>query len=81
MQDLSHMAKGLVVSSMEAGNMVADNSPAMTAPGSEPVTPMPARQAEGKPDPEPSGPQVKVGTQKQPGKSYAPTSPQWKAAG
>ena len=72
------MAKGLVVSSMEAGNMVADNSNAMTAPGSEPVTPMPARQELGKPDPVPSGPEVKVSTQEQPGKGYTPTAPTWK---
>jgi hypothetical protein len=31
----------LVPTSQEGGNMVADNSPAMAAPGSQPVTPMP----------------------------------------
>ena len=43
MQDLSHLAaNAITVTSQDGGNMVHDNSPAMTAPGSEPVTPLPA---------------------------------------
>ena len=41
MQDLTGKhASRLVPTSQEAGGMVYDNSPAMTAPGSDPVTPM-----------------------------------------
>lgn len=77
MQDLSHLAaNSITVTSQEGGNMTHDNSPAMTAPGSAPVTPMP--DAKSMPDPElgTSG-RVKVGTQKQPG-GYTPSPVQWK---
>jgi hypothetical protein len=44
-QDLSRLsANSPWVTSQEAGNLVHDNSPAMTAPGTEPATPMPAAE-------------------------------------
>ena len=50
MQSLSHLAtNSMWITSQEGGNLVHDNSGAMTAPGTEPVTPMPA--AERMPDP------------------------------
>ena len=43
MRDLSNLAANAMwVTSQEAGNLVHDNSPAMTAPGSQPATPLPA---------------------------------------
>jgi hypothetical protein len=42
MQNLSGLAvNSMWVTSQEGGNLVHDNSGAMTAPGSRPVTPMP----------------------------------------
>lgn len=83
MRDLSALAKdSMWVTSQEGGNMIHDNSPAMTAPGSAPVTPVP--RAETQPNPT-----VDVGTPRgvgdtgrgQPGKSYTPAVPAWKTAG
>lgn len=77
MQDLSHLAaNSMTATSQEGGNQVHDNSPAMTAPGSAPVTPMP--DAGNMPDPElGTSSRVKVSTQKQPG-GYTPSPRQWK---
>ena len=42
MRDLSHLAaNAITVTSQEGGNLVHDNSAAMTASGTAPVTPMP----------------------------------------
>ena len=50
MRDLSNLAaSSLAVTSQQEGNLVHDNSPAMTSPGSQPATPTPA--AENMPDP------------------------------
>lgn len=80
MQDLSHFAAdSLTVTSQEGGNLVHDNSPAMTAPGSAPVTPMP--DAKQLPDPQlDAGPERPVGDtgRGQPGKSYSPSALTWK---
>jgi hypothetical protein len=76
MQDLSHLAaNSMTVTSQEGGNLVHDNSGAMTAKGTEPVTPMPA--PENQPDPQlgTTG-TVKVSTQKQPG-GFTPSPVRW----
>jgi hypothetical protein len=67
MQDLSHLAAdSMTVTSQQEGNLVHDNSPAMTAPGTDPATPVPA--AENMPDPHlGTSTRVPVSTQKQPG--------------
>lgn len=83
MRDLSGLARDAMwVTSQEGGNMVHDNSPAMTAPGSQPVTPVP--KAESQPDPAvemPSSRAVGEDGRPAPGKSYSPAARQWKAAG
>ena len=77
MEDLSHLAaNSMTVTSQEGGNLVHDNSPAMTAKGTEPVTPMPS--AENMPDPQLSTTsRLPVSTQKQP-RGYAPAAVSWK---
>jgi hypothetical protein len=77
MIDLSHLAaNSMTVTSQEGGNLVHDNSAAMTAKGTEPVTPMPA--AENMPDPQlGTTARVPVSTQKQPG-GFTPTAVSWK---
>lgn len=78
MQDLSHLAKGLTAgTSMEAGNMVYDQSDSMSAPGVEPVTPMPARQAQGSPEPKPINKPRSV-TGHGPRTSYTASPANWK---
>lgn len=83
MRDLSSLARdSMWPTSQEGGNMVHDNSPAMTAPGSEPVTPVP--KAEAQPDPTVPVPAARpVGDtgRGQPGKGYTPSAMAWKAAG
>jgi hypothetical protein len=84
-RDLSHLAaNSMTVTSQEGGNLVHDNSPAMTAPGSAPVTPMPDEKQ--MPDPVLDvGPPRAVGAPAhghgQPGKGYSPAATTWKAAG
>lgn len=82
MQDLSHLAAdSMTVTSQEGGNLVHDNSPAMTAPGSQPVTPMPDEKA--MPDPQLDvGADRPVGTQdrRRPA-GYTPSPQEWKKAG
>ena len=81
MRDLSALAAGsITVTSQEGGNLVHDNSPAMTAPGSEPVTPMPDEKQMPAPELGTSA-RVRVGTQPQPGASYTASPMTWKAAG
>lgn len=66
MQDLSHLAAdSMTVTSQEGGNLVHDNSPAMTAPGTEPVTPMPPVEDQPRPRLGTSA-RIPVGTQRQP---------------
>lgn len=51
MQDLSGEARfGPWVTSQAAGNMVSSNERAMTAPGSQPVDPLPDRAHQGDPE-------------------------------
>ena len=83
MRDLSALARdSLAVSAMEGGNMVHSNSGAMTAPGSQPVTPVPKTEAQVDPALDVGAPRPVGDTGRgQPGKSYTPTAPAWKAAG
>lgn len=81
MDDLSARYNiALVPSSQEGGNLVQMDLAAktMTAPGSEPVSPLPAA-AEGAhpPEPAPSGPQVKVSDRPQAGKAWRPGGGSW----
>lgn len=82
MQDLSHLAAdSMTATSQEGGNLVHDNGPAMTAPGSRPVTPMPGEKA--MPDPQMDmGAKRPAGTQepRRP-RGYAPSPRQWKKTG
>jgi hypothetical protein len=79
-RDLSPLARNaLTVTSQDGGNMVHDNSPAQTAPGSAPVTPLPA--ADHMPDPNLDvGAERPVGTPaaRRPHGSYSPSSASWK---
>jgi len=81
MRDLSNLAaNSMWVTSQEGGNLVHDNSPAMTAPGSQPATPLPAveKYADPKVD---LGTQIPVGTapdRHASGNSFSPTSDTWK---
>lgn len=73
MQDLSaKYSIALTPSSQEGGNLIQPTlaKATMTAPGSEPVTPLPPPVQGSDPAINPSGPQIPVSTQKQPGKSY-----------
>jgi hypothetical protein len=50
MDDLSRLAvNSITASSMAAGNMTSSNATAMTAPGTEPVDPLPDREQQGDP--------------------------------
>jgi hypothetical protein len=56
MQNLSHFAAGSPwVTSEEGGNLVHDNSAAMTAPGSVPATPLPPVEQQADPAVTPIG--------------------------
>lgn len=80
MQDLSRLAAGSMwVTSQEGGNMVHDNSPAMTAKGSSPATPVPSAEAQSDPDVDLGGEQP-VGTQssRRPSSSFTPSPATWK---
>ena len=81
MKDLSSLAAdSMWVTSQEGGNLVHDNSGAMTAPGSKPVTPLPP--AEDQPDPTVAlAEALKPGTparHPKPSASFSPTAVTWK---
>ncbi len=79
MRDLSALAAAsLAVTSQQEGNLVHDNSPAMTSPGSMPATPVPA--AENMPDPHVDmGPVRPVGDDGKPEpSSYSPSPRTWR---
>ena len=81
MRDLSSLATdSMWVTSQEGGNLVHDNSGAMTAPGSRPVTPMPPEVEQ--PDPHVDmGSPIGVGTparHPQPATSFSPSAVTWK---
>ena len=65
-QDLSNLAADSIwVTSQEAGNMVSGRPGAMSAPGSQPVTPLPPAKDQGTPH-------VDVGPQSKPGNDGKP---------
>lgn len=81
MQDLTRLAAGSMwVTSQEGGNLVHDNSPAMTAPGTDPATPLPPAENQANPKVD-TGAERPVGTS--PSRhvhgSFTPTSANWKA--
>ena len=81
MRDLSSLATdSMWVTSQEGGNLVHDNSGAMTAPGSRPVTPLPPVSEQ--PDPHVDmGTPIAVGAQARhpkPATSFSPASVTWK---
>jgi hypothetical protein len=78
-QDLSGMAKdSMWPSSMAGGNMASSNEKAMTAPGSDPVDPLPDRAKQG--DPTVDIPEsIPIGTSGKP-KARAATNPEIAAA-
>ena len=83
MRDLSALARNsMTVTSQEGGNMVHDNSPAMTAPGSAPSTPVPSQEAQTDPDIEYSA-NVPVGTRPDrhaSDTSFSPSAMSWKVS-
>ena len=81
MRDLSALANdSMWVTSQEGGNLVHDNSGAMTAPGSRPVTPLPPVAEQ--PDPTVDlGTALKVGAparHPRPSTSFSPAAVTWK---
>ena len=81
MRDLSALASdSMWVTSQEGGNLVHDNSGAMTAPGGRAVTPLPP--AEDQPDPHVdvtnAGAVGVPSRHPRPGTSYTPSSVTWK---
>ena len=84
MQDLSGLSwakTSMGPTSQEGGNMVHDNGPAMTAPGSAPATPVPRSEAQSDPSVD-LGPEIPVGTapdRKASNASFTPGPVSWKA--
>ena len=85
MQDLSSVLPGdpitaLVPTSQAGGNMMSSNKQAMTAPGSEPVDPLPDRSEQGNPKVDVSGSKRQPGDdgKPQPKESYSAPHPAWK---
>jgi hypothetical protein len=80
-KDLSTLAvDSMWVTSQEGGNLIHDNSGAMTAPGTRPATPMPPEVEQSDPNVA-LGPQIAVGAparHPQPSTSFSPTSVTWK---
>lgn len=67
-QDLSELSRNSMwPTSQAAGNMTSNADEAMTAPGSEPVDPLPDRDHQGNPT-------VKLGTARQPGDDGKPSA-------
>jgi len=84
MRDLSGLSwakTSMWPTSQEGGNMVHDNGPAMTAPGSAPATPVPRSEAQSDPSVD-LGTQIPVGTapaRKASNTSFSPSPATWKA--
>ena len=76
MEDLSHLAtKSLAVTSQAGGNMMSSNELAQTAPGSQPVDPLPDRAKQGDPTLDVTDKPISVLTH---GSGYTPSRPAWK---
>jgi hypothetical protein len=86
MQDLSSLLPGdpvtaLAPTSQSGGNMMSDSKLAVTAPGSQPVDPLPPAKEQADPKVTPSNStQIKPGTagRKKPRNGYSPGLPAWK---
>jgi len=65
--------------SQEGGNLIHDNGPAMTAPGTEPATPMPSAEHMSDPDVGDSA-RIPLGTAaaRRPHTGFAPSQVSWK---
>jgi hypothetical protein len=79
MQDLSHLAAGSITATSQAGgNMMSSNDLAMTAPGSQPVDPLPDRDKQGRPELDvPAATPVGTAAARKP-TSYSPSPVSWK---
>lgn len=83
MEDLSSLAKdSMWATSQAGGNMMSDPATAMTAPGSDPVDPLPPAKDQGHPHVTFSSPEIKPGTDGKPQASgqagpYKPSPPKW----
>lgn len=79
MRDLSNLARNsITVTSQAGGNMTSSNEEAMTAPGSEPVDPLPDREHQSDPALD-MGPRRPVSDDGKPQpQGYAPAARQWK---
>lgn len=85
MQDLSNLIPGdpittLSPTSMAGGNMMSDNKLAMTAPGSQPVDPLPPAKEQADPKVSASNSrQIQPGTtgKRKPASGYSPPEPSW----
>jgi hypothetical protein len=76
MQDLSHLAaNSMTVTSQAGGNMQSSNEQAMTAPGSDPVDPLPDRTKQGNPTLQVTNKPRSVLTH---GVAYSPAAVTWK---
>lgn len=81
-KDLSSLAAdSMWVTSQEGGNMVHDNTGAYSAPGTEPVTPMPPADKQPDPHVTPAGDQLPVGTPpRRIDNAFTPAAVTWKDA-
>lgn len=82
MQDLSHLADGsLTVTSQAGGNMMSGRNKAMSAPGSQPVDPLPPAKEQGDPVLDEPSKQTRPGDDGKPrakAGDYRPPAPAWK---
>lgn len=78
MRDLSSLAEdSMWVTSQEGGNMIHDNTGAFSAPGTEPVTPMPDVQHMPDPHVTPAGERLPTGTPPRRMTEYSPSPVRW----
>ena len=80
MQDLSHLAKDSIwPTSQAAGNMMSDRAAAMSAPGSQPVDPLPPAKDQGEPAVDVPATPIRPGTDGKPkaATGYHAPAPAW----
>lgn len=78
MRDLSDLAKDAMwVTSQEGGGLVHDNTPAFSAPGTEPATPMPDKAEMANPTVTPAGERLPTGTPPRRIEAYTPSAAKW----
>lgn len=82
MQDLSSLADGSITATSQAGgNMMSGRGKAMSAPGSQPVDPLPPAKEQGDPQLDMPSSQTRPGDDGKPrarAGSYSPSAPAWK---